>query len=59
MRAAGSIQSPKMLGLSGIGNVKLLKAHGIEVLIGNPNMGENLQDHLLCNLSFEEYSDAR
>lgn len=51
--AAGSIQSPKMFELSGMGNAKLLKAHGIEVLIANPDVGRNLQDRLLCNLSFE------
>jgi choline dehydrogenase-like flavoprotein len=51
--AAGSLQSPKMLELSGIGNSKLLNSHGIEVFIDNPNVGENLQDHLLCYISFE------
>lgn len=51
--AAGSLQSPKMLELSGIGNAKLLISHGIEVLVDNPNVGENLQDHLFCCVSFE------
>lgn len=51
--SAGAFQSPQILELSGIGNAKILKDHGIEVLYDNTNVGENLQDHLLVPLSFE------
>ena len=43
---AGSVQSPQLLELSGIGSSEILKAAGIETKIDNPNVGENLQDHM-------------
>lgn len=43
---AGSINSPKLLQLSGIGPASTLKAHGIEVLLERKGVGRNLQDHL-------------
>lgn len=42
----GSVQSPQLLELSGIGNPKILKAAGIDVKVNNPNVGENLQEHM-------------
>ncbi|KAF3402984.1 Oxygen-dependent choline dehydrogenase [Talaromyces pinophilus] len=51
--AAGAINTPKLLELSGIGNSKILNEHGITPVIENPNVGENLQDHLMSGLSFE------
>lgn len=51
--AAGAFQSPKVLELSGIGNAKILQAHGIPVHIDNPYVGENLQDHIVCSMGFE------
>jgi choline dehydrogenase len=44
--AASSINSPKLLQLSGIGPPKVLKSAGIEVKHALPGVGENLQDHL-------------
>lgn len=44
--SAGSVQSPQLLELSGIGNPQVLEAAGIETKIANPNVGENLQDHM-------------
>lgn len=44
--SAGSIQSPQLLELSGIGQRKVLEAAGIDVKIDNSNVGENLQDHM-------------
>ncbi|KAL8660283.1 MAG: hypothetical protein Q9202_006694 [Teloschistes flavicans] len=44
---AGSVQSPQLLELSGIGNPEVLEAAGIEVKIDNPAVGENLQDHMM------------
>ncbi|KAF9875069.1 putative GMC oxidoreductase [Colletotrichum karsti] len=50
--SAGSIASPQLLELSGIGNKVLLRKHGIESLVDNPNVGENLQDHVYVPLGF-------
>jgi choline dehydrogenase len=44
--AAGAIGSPQLLMLSGIGPGEELRAHGIEVAVDLPGVGENLQDHL-------------
>lgn len=51
--AAGAFQSPKLLELSGIGDSSLLESHGIPLIINNPNVGENLQDHLMTGISYE------
>ncbi|KAF8859794.1 alcohol oxidase [Acephala macrosclerotiorum] len=50
---AGAFHSPAILELSGIGDPKLLKTHGIDALVDNPNVGENLQDHAMPSVSFE------
>jgi len=44
--AGGSINSPQLLQLSGVGPGELLRAHGIPVVHDLPGVGENLQDHL-------------
>lgn len=44
--AASSINSPKLLMLSGIGSADHLKEHGIDVIADRPGVGQNLQDHL-------------
>ena len=44
--AAGSIKTPHILMLSGIGPSDHLKNFGIETKIDNPNVGSNLQDHI-------------
>ena len=44
--AASSINSPKLLQISGIGPPAVLRAAGVEVLHELPGVGENLQDHL-------------
>ena len=43
---AGSIMSPKILKLSGIGPVNELKNHGIEIILERKEVGNNLMDHL-------------
>ncbi len=43
--AAGALQSPQLLQLSGIGPAELLVSHGIDVKADAPEVGENLQDH--------------
>ncbi|MGS4944080.1 choline dehydrogenase [Meridianimarinicoccus sp. RP-17] len=44
--AAGSINSPKLLMLSGIGPAAHLAEHGITPVADRPGVGANLQDHL-------------
>ncbi|MGA8551392.1 MAG: GMC family oxidoreductase N-terminal domain-containing protein, partial [Stellaceae bacterium] len=44
--AGGSINSPQLLQLSGVGPGELLRGHGIPLVHDLPGVGENLQDHL-------------
>ena len=50
--SASSINSPKILMLSGIGDAAALKAHGIDVVADRPGVGANLQDHPELYLQF-------
>lgn len=50
--AAGAINSPKLLELSGIGQSDRLSSLGIEPLHDLPGVGENLQDHLQIRTVF-------
>jgi len=51
--AAGALQSPQLLQLSGIGPQALLREFGIPVIANRPGVGENLQDHLQVRLLYE------
>jgi choline dehydrogenase len=51
--AAGSIGTPQILQLSGIGPGALLQRHGIAVRHDLPGVGENLQDHLQIRAVFK------
>ncbi len=44
--AASSLNSPKILMLSGVGPAAHLAEHGIELVADRPGVGRNLQDHL-------------
>ena len=44
--AAGALQSPQLLQLSGVGPGALLQQFGIPIVRDLPGVGENLQDHL-------------
>ena len=44
--SSGAIGSPRLLQLSGIGPAADLHAVGIDVVLDQPNVGQNLQDHL-------------
>ena len=44
--SGGSINSPQLLQLSGVGPGELLRGHGIPLVHDLPGVGENLQDHL-------------
>src|ERR1700751_984668 len=47
--AAGAINSPKLLLLSGVGEAKALRSLGIDVVENLLGVGENLQDHVLVS----------
>ncbi|KAK4146061.1 uncharacterized protein C8A04DRAFT_10074 [Dichotomopilus funicola] len=57
--SAGVFHSPKLLELSGIGNAQLLQSLGIDVVVDNPSVGENLQHHPLSVHSFETVQDGQ
>jgi len=50
--AAGAVQSPQLLELSGIGAPDLLAEHGIEVGHALPGVGENYRDHYAARLNW-------
>jgi choline dehydrogenase-like flavoprotein len=56
--AAGSLASPKILQLSGIGDAKLLKQFGIPVIADRPAVGQNLQEHYYIQLKLEVTSGS-
>jgi choline dehydrogenase len=47
---AGTVNSPHLLMLSGIGPAETLAEHGIAVVADVPGVGQNLQDHLLVRV---------
>lgn len=51
--SGGSINSPQLLMLSGLGEAEQLRDHGIEVRADLPGVGKNLQDHLQARLVFK------
>jgi choline dehydrogenase len=50
--AAGAVNTPQLLQISGIGPGALLQQHGIAVLQDTPGVGANLQDHLQIRAVF-------
>ena len=50
--AASSINTPKLLMLSGIGAAQHLAEHGIALVADRPGVGANLQDHMEVYLQF-------
>ena len=51
--AAGALQSPQLLQLSGVGDGASLQELGIPVVRHLPGVGENLQDHLQLRLMYK------
>lgn len=51
--SSGSINSPQLLQLSGVGPAALLGRLGISVVHPNDNVGANLQDHVGINYTFK------
>jgi choline dehydrogenase len=50
--AGGAVNSPHLLLLSGIGRADDLRAHGIDVVVDLPGVGENLSDHPFVPVSW-------
>mgnify|MGYP003642495868 FL=1 len=50
--SGGSVNSPQLLQLSGIGAADHLKGLGIDVRVDNANVGRNLEDHIGTNYTF-------
>src|SRR5260221_3470901 len=51
--AGGSLLSPQLLQLSGVGPGALLREHGIDIVHELRGVGENLQDHLGCRIIYK------
>ncbi|MCW1428798.1 GMC family oxidoreductase [Novosphingobium sp. JCM 18896] len=51
--STGAVCSPAVLMRSGIGPAEQLKAHGIEVLVDAPEVGQNLQEHASFHSTFQ------
>jgi choline dehydrogenase len=51
--AAGTVGTPQLLMLSGIGPAEHLQDHGIEVVADLPGVGANLYDHPMCGVVYE------
>ncbi len=50
--AAGAINSPQLLNLSGIGDAAELKTVGIDTIVDLPGVGKNLHDHISVGVSY-------
>lgn len=51
--SAGSIQSPQLLELSGIGNPSILSSAGVTPVVDLTGVGENLQDHMRISTAYQ------
>ncbi|KAJ6579502.1 alcohol oxidase [Mycena vulgaris] len=51
--SGGTIQTPQILELSGIGNATLLKALNITSFVDLPQVGENHQDHIFSGVQYQ------
>ncbi|HKN11004.1 MAG TPA: GMC family oxidoreductase N-terminal domain-containing protein, partial [Pseudomonadota bacterium] len=56
--SAGSLNSPQLLMLSGVGPGSELRRHGIEVLLDMPGVGQNLQDHFYIHGTYRTTRDC-
>jgi 4-pyridoxate dehydrogenase len=54
--SGGTINTPQLLMLSGIGDPSMLASHGIEVRAALPGVGRNLQDHVSVIVMFHRRS---
>lgn len=52
----GVVNSPQLLMLSGIGSAQALQGLGIEPRVDLPGVGENLHDHIVCDVRWRRSS---
>jgi choline dehydrogenase len=50
--AAGSVHTPQILQLSGVGDATRLESFGIKSVSDLPGVGQNLQDHLVLRVGY-------
>jgi len=53
--AGGSIQTPQLMMVSGLGPAAQLKAHGIDVIRDMPHLGQHLRDHVAAPVVWETH----
>lgn len=51
--SGGSVNSPQLLMLSGVGPAETLKQHGIDIVHEQRNVGRHLQDHLCIDHTYK------
>lgn len=56
--SAGSLNSPQLLMLSGIGPQAELQRHGLVPLVDRPGVGRNLQDHFYMHCAYQATPDS-
>ena len=56
--SAGSLKTPQMLMLSGVGPSQELHKHGIPIVLDSPGVGQNLQDHFYIHTGFRCTPDS-
>lgn len=56
--SAGSLKTPQMLMLSGVGPSAELQKHGIPIVLDSPGVGQNLQDHFYIHTGFRSTADS-
>ncbi|MBW4722344.1 GMC family oxidoreductase [Saccharothrix obliqua] len=56
--AAGSIATPRVLQLSGIGPAATLRAAGVEVVVESPNVGNRMREHRMFRSQFRLTEDV-
>jgi choline dehydrogenase-like flavoprotein len=55
--AAGSLATPKILQLSGVGPAEVLRAAGVDVVVDSPNVGARMREHRVFTLQFRLAED--
>jgi|GEM_PF-4435426 len=56
--AGGSIQTPQLMMVSGLGPAAQLKAHGIELVRDMPHVGQHLRDHVAAPVVWETHEQV-
>ncbi|KAI0118653.1 GMC oxidoreductase [Nemania sp. FL0031] len=51
--SAGAINTPRVLELSGVGSAEILEPLGIDIVVNNAYVGENLQNHVYLSIASE------